>query len=133
MVKRARGMRRLLGVSLCVAALGAISLASASAPASASFTNFCSPVSLSPPGGGSSGCHEPTFRKTTRVNVVAQLSGCASALNGNGVITGGLVCTPSWGGEASNGNYTGTQFLQALITNNDTVWQTESGSQFYNP
>jgi len=105
--------------------------------AHASNINFCVEYRAGPVGEGISRCHEPTFRKVTRVNVYPGeiYSGgpmCASALNGNGNLVGGLVCGSEFAG-ASNGNYTGTLFLQGLVSNAETHAQYITGLEYYNP
>ena len=87
--------------------------------ASASETQFCQGAPLGAIGSGFNRCHDPSFRWVTRTWVRSWngASGCASALNGGGSLVGGLICASSRT-FIDNGNYNGSQLLQALISDN---------------
>jgi hypothetical protein len=122
---------RIAAVAICLALAfaGAHTLAGGAAPAHASEVHYCEIRNL-PPGGE---CRDTVFRWVTRTwgrsdngNTV-----CASAVNSNGILVGGLVCAGSRT-FISNGNYDGTKLLHALIYNAGN-WDVFYGLVNYNP
>jgi len=93
---------------------GALAFAAPAPSAHASEYQYCVGIRLE---AGRPNCHDTTFHWVTRTwvrTVFGTRFACASALNGNGVITGGLVCAQS-SEFISNGNYDGSRLLEALI------------------
>lgn len=130
-----RGTRRATVVAALLAlALALVFSAGGATAAHAASSEFCTGFRAGPAGGGSARCHEPTFRKITQVTVTASsFIACASALTGGGALSGGLVCTGSFGGGATNPNYNGAVFLQGLVSNEAGVGQTLNGNELYVP
>lgn len=126
--------RGTLAAVLLALLLALVISAGGASSAQAASSNFCTGFSAGPAGSGSARCHEPTFRKITQVTVTASnFIACASALTGGGALAGGLVCTGSFGGGATNPNYNGSTFLQGLVSNEAGVGQTLNGSELYVP